>query len=160
MDCRTLSKDPGAFENGLAEIKNALVKRIFIFIWAQYTRVYKCLHRKTYQGLSSTSCWAVPRKLSVRGHLSIRTIFLFCCGKLISKVCQSVLDTSCIKGMHTDWSQQIPLLLQTYKSKLNFMPKKTKLGDWSFFTNNDSFNRNIVKFMTISYVRGRITPLT
>jgi hypothetical protein len=87
----------GLWENVLADIKNALVKSLFIFIWAQYTRVYKCLHRKTHQGINSTSCWFVPRKVSVREHRSIRNIFLCFSGKLNSKLCQSVLGTSCIQ---------------------------------------------------------------
>jgi len=46
MDCRTLLIDPGDLDNGLADIKNALVKNLFIFIWAQCTRAYKFLHKK------------------------------------------------------------------------------------------------------------------
>ena len=57
-------------------------------------------------------------------------------------------------GIQTEWSQQIPHVLKTHKTKLNFMPKVTKLGNLKFFINNDSFNRNVVKFMTIS-VRQR-----
>lgn len=64
MDFCTPSTGPGAVTNGLTDIKNVLVKCLFISNWSWIQlRFFKCPHRAKPKGLSSSCCWAVPQKL-------------------------------------------------------------------------------------------------
>jgi len=86
-------RPPRAFTNRLTDIGNSLVSVCLKF---ELNTLGLTVPQVEIKVVGSKGVWALPRKLSVFGHLLIRTFFLVLAGELTPNVCPLILGTSSI----------------------------------------------------------------